>query len=133
MLQSHLPPLHALPELRHLLTRIRFPENIQVLMPYQVKIILLPEPLLPRALHLPLELYDILAQDEPCLKEAHQHPRRDGHEMLVPARIAHQHGAVLSELEDTHALLCNLPHLLISSANSAILCTLERSPSRSCE
>ena len=82
-----------------------------MLMPYQVKIILLPEPLLPCAFHLPLELDDILAQNEPGLKKAHEHPRRDGHEMLVPPRIAHQHGAVLSRLEHAHALLCDLVHL----------------------
>ncbi len=81
-------------------------------MPYQVKIVLLPEPLLPCALHLPLELNDILAQYEPGFKEAHEHSRRDGHEMLVPPGIAHEHGTVLPRLEDPHALKCDLSHLI---------------------
>lgn len=68
-------------------------------MPYQVKIILLPEPFLPRAFHLPLELDDILAQDEPCLKEVHHDLRRDRNEMLVPPGITHENGAVLPRLE----------------------------------
>ncbi len=78
----------------------------------KVEVVLLPEPLLPGALHLPLQLDDILAQNEPSLKEAHQHTRRDGNLMPVPPCVAHQHGAVLSGLEDAHALLCYLPHLL---------------------
>ena len=61
-----IPPLHALPEPRHPLLSLRLPGHVQMLMPYQVKIILLTEPLLPRALHLPLKLDNILAQDEPC-------------------------------------------------------------------
>ncbi len=81
-------------------------------MPYEVKIVLLLEPLLPGALHLPLQLDDILAQDEPGFKEAHEHPRRDGHEVLVPPGIAHQDGAVLSGLEDAHALTGDEAHLL---------------------
>ncbi len=83
-----------------------------MLMPYQVKVILLPEPLLPGALHLPLELDDILAQDEPSFKEAHEHPRRYGHEMLVPSGVAHQHGTVLPRLKDAHALIRYFSHLL---------------------
>lgn len=81
-------------------------------MSYQVKIIFLPEPPLPCALHLPLELDDILAQDEPSLKEAHENPRRDGHEVLAAPGIAHENSAVFSGLEDAHALLCDLLHLL---------------------
>ncbi len=107
-----LPPLHALPEPRCPLPSIRLPEHVQMLMPYQVKIILLAEPLLPRAFHLPLQLDNILAQYEPGFKKAHEHPRRDGHEMLVPPCITYQDGAVLIRLEDTHALKRNLPHLL---------------------
>jgi hypothetical protein len=83
-----------------------------MLIPYQVEIILLPEPLLPCALHLPLQLDDILAQDKSHLKEAHQHPRRDGHKMLAAPRIAHQHGAVLSGFEDAEAFERDLPHIL---------------------
>jgi len=81
-------------------------------MPYQVEIVLLPEPFLPGALHLPLEFDDILAQNESRFKEAHEHPRRDGHEMLAAPGIAHEHGAVLSGLEDAHALIRDLLHLL---------------------
>lgn len=105
-----LPPLHALPELRRPLPHIRLPENIQMLMPDEVKIILLPEPLFPRAFHLPLELDDILAQDEPGFKKAHQHPRRDWHEMLAAPRITHEDGAVLPGRKDAHALLCDPAH-----------------------
>jgi hypothetical protein len=109
---QRLPPLHALLKSRHPLPRLRLPEHIEMLMPYEVKIIFLPEPFLPGALHLPLQFDDILAQDEPCLKKAHENPRRDGHEMLAAPGIAYEHGAVLSGLEDSHALLCDLPHLL---------------------
>ncbi len=73
-----------------------------MLMPHQVKVVLLPEPLLPGAFQLPLELDDILRQNEPNLKEAHHHPRHDGHEVLALPGIAHQHGAVLSKLLRTH-------------------------------
>ncbi len=65
-----------------------------MLMPYHVKIILLPEPLLPRAFHLPLKLDDILAQNEPGFEETHEHSRRDWHEMLAAPRISHKDGAV---------------------------------------
>ncbi len=58
---QRLPPLHALLKSRHPLPRLRLPEHIEMLMPNQVKIILLPEPFLPGALHLPLQLDDILA------------------------------------------------------------------------
>src|SRR3990170_4515458 len=61
-----------------------------MLMPYQAKIILLPEPFLPCALHLPLQLDDVLAQNETNIEEAHQYPRSDGHEMLVPPCIAYR-------------------------------------------
>ena len=81
-----------------------------MLMPYQVKIIFLPEPLLPCALHLPLELDDILAQYEPRFKEAHQDPRRNRNEMLVPPGIAHENSAVLTRLEDAEALDRYFPH-----------------------
>ncbi len=81
-------------------------------MPYEIKIIFLPEPLLPGALHLPLQLDDILAQDEPGFKEAHQHPGCYRHEVLVPPGIAHEHCAVLTRLQNAHALKCDLPHLL---------------------
>ena len=79
----------------------------------EIEVILLPEPLLPRALHLPLELDDILAQYESRLKEAHEHPRRNGHEMLVAPRIANQDGAVLVGLQDAHALTGDEAHLPI--------------------
>ncbi len=105
-----LPPLHALPEPRHLFPRLRLPEHVQMLMPYQIKIILLPEPPLPCAFHLPLELDDILTQYEPRLKEAHEHPRRYGHEMLVPPRVPNQDGAVLPRPEHAHALLRDRAH-----------------------
>ncbi len=81
-------------------------------MPYQVKIVLLPEPFLPCALHLPLEFDDILAQDEPSLKEAHEHPRRYWHEVLAAPDIAHENGAVLSRLEHAEAFERNPAHLL---------------------
>ena len=73
-------------------------------MPDEIEVILFPEPLFPCALHLPLQLDDILAQDEPGFEEAHQHPRRDGHEMLAAPCIANEDGAVLSGPEDAHAL-----------------------------
>ena len=44
-----------------------------MLMPNEIKIIVLPVPFLPGALHLPLQLDDFLAQDEPSLKETHEH------------------------------------------------------------
>ncbi len=66
---------------------------------------LLPEPLLPCALHLPLQLDDILSQYEPSLKKAHEHPRRDRNEMLVAPRIAHENSAVFPRLEHAHAHL----------------------------
>ena len=90
----NLPPLHAFLKFRRPLSRLRFPENIQMLMTNQEKIIFLPEPLLPCAFHLPLQLDNVLAQNETRLKETHQHPRRYGNEMLVPARIVHEDGAV---------------------------------------
>ena len=52
----NLPPLHALLKLCHPLPLIRLPEHVQMLMPNKIEIILLPEPPLPRALHLPLKL-----------------------------------------------------------------------------
>ena len=104
MFNSHLPPLHALLKLRHPLLRLRLPEHVQMLMPYQVKIILLPEPFLPGAFHLPLHLNDILPENEPGLKEAHQHPWSYGNEMLVAPRITHEDGAMLSWPEEAHAL-----------------------------
>ncbi|MBU4138664.1 MAG: hypothetical protein KJ729_01775 [Euryarchaeota archaeon] len=42
------------------------------------------------------------------IRADHDHPRRDWHEMLAAPGIANQHGAVLSGLEDAHALLCEL-------------------------
>ncbi len=105
-----LPPLHALPEPRRPLILISLPEHIEMLMPYEIEIILLPEPLLSRALHLPLELDDILPQNELCLKEAHEHPRCYRYEMLVAPRIPNEHSAVLPRLEHAHALACDLLH-----------------------
>ena len=114
---SRLPPLHALLKLRRPLPLIRFPEHIQMLMPYQVKIILLPEPFLPGAFHLPLHLDDILPENETRIKEAHQHPRRDWNEMLVAPRITHEDGAMLSRPEDAHALSRHPAHFILEFGN----------------
>ena len=83
-----------------------------MLMPYQVKIVLLPVPFLPCAFHLPLELDDILAQYEPCLKKAHEHAGRYGHEMLVPPGIAHENSAMFTMPEHAEAHNRYLAHLL---------------------
>jgi hypothetical protein len=96
-----LPPLHTLLKLRRPLLRLRFPEHVQVLMPYQVKIIFLPEPLLSGAFHLPQHLDYILPENETRLKEAHQNPWSYGNEMLVATRITHEDSAVFSRPEDT--------------------------------
>jgi len=95
----------------------KVPEHVQMLMPYQVKVILFPEPFLPCAFHLPLHLNDILPGNEPCLKEAHQNPRRDRNEMLVAPRIAHEDGAVLSRPEDAHALNRYPAHFILEFGN----------------
>ena len=67
-----------------------------MLMPDGIKVVLLPEPLLPRALHLPLELDYILTQNEPSLKKAHVHAH------ALDGDRAH----LLCELSDAVHALC---------------------------
>ncbi len=106
-----LPPLHAFPKLCRPLIPARFSENIEMLMRNEIKIIFLTEPLFPRALRLPLKLYNGLPQNKASLKEAHEHSRRYGHKVLVPPRIANENGAVLIGLEHAHALGGDPAHL----------------------
>ena len=108
---------HFMLSLNFVTPLIRFPEHIQMLMPYEEKIILLPEPLLPCAFHLPLHLDYILPENEPGLKEAHQNPRSNRNKVLVAPRITHEDGAVFSRSEDAHAFNRYPAHFILEFGN----------------
>ena len=104
-------PFYAFFKLIDFLVFLRFPEDVQVLVGDQEEIVLAPPPLACR-LHLPLHLYDVLAQDEAGIQEGLQDPWSNRNEVLVPSGVAYEDGAVLARLEHAVALLRHLPHFL---------------------
>jgi hypothetical protein len=67
-----------------------FPEDVKVFVGDQEEIVLITSPFLPRAFHLPLHFYDVLAQDEAGIQEGLQNPRRYWDEVLVPAGVTYE-------------------------------------------
>src|SRR3990172_7404952 len=82
-----LPPLHAIPVVRDLLPLLGLPEDEEVLVKDQVEVVLGPGPLLPRGLHLVLDLDDVLAEDEADIEGRLEDAGGDGHVVLVLARV----------------------------------------------
>lgn len=101
----------AVSQLAHIFARFWFAKDEKVLVVNEQKVsVRLALPALTGALHFPLHLDDILAQDETDLQEAFHHSERNRNIVLVAAGVADKDGTMAPWLKHTVTFPCDFCH-----------------------